>query len=396
MPIKLQVAKEGDDTEPADYLFEQDQIRIGRGSDNDLTLPDQKISTAHAVIESRDGQYLLFDQESKNHTYIHGERVGEEEPYVLQSGDVLRVGDFTIEFVPLFMPSSEQTAYADPSEQEGNPFAKHASQLASAIEGLAETYTYAPQDGRDDSFAEALDGQFDDDLEGHPIVDRLVQRVDDSIGSGEASSSESSASPSATPSTNGQAPAAGPSSASADAVIDALIESVARMVSIPTHFWREFSGNTVVHPPEKAFIHRATVDSLRQHLLDEDLSEAKREERLEHLREAVNTLVAHNVAMLAGYKKAVMAGSKELLQTVNPIDAVEEAQDANSGMLGGLFGGKKADTELEALNERWKELFHGEWGALEKEHFRPTYVDTYLERMAKAWDVDKEEIREQK
>jgi len=391
MPIKLQVAKEGDDTEPADYLFEQDRILIGRGSDNDLTLPDQKISTAHAVIESREGQYLLFDQESKNHTYIHGERVGEEEPYVLQSGDVLRIGDFNIEFVPLFMPSSEQTAYADPGEQESNPFTRHASQLASAIEGLAETYTYAPQDGRDDSFADALDGQFDDDLEGHPIVDRLVQMVDRSIGSGQAAETPPPES------TNGRAsPGAGSSSPSTDAVIDALLESVARMVSIPTHFWREFSGNTVVHPPEKAFIHRSSVDSLREHLLDDDLSQKEREERLDHLREAVDTLVAHNVAMLAGYKKAVMAGSKDLLQTVNPIDAVEEAQDARGGVLGGLFGGTKADSELEALNQRWKELFHGEWGALEKEHFRPTYVDTYLERMAKAWDVDKEDIRENK
>jgi len=134
------------------------------------------------------------------------------------------------------------------------------------------------------------------------------------------------------------------------------------------------------------------VEGLREHLLESALSDEERERRLTHLREAVNTLVAHNVAMLAGYKKSVMAGSKSLLQEVNPVDAVEAVENAEDGVLGGFFGGGAGQGELRDLEDRWKELFHGEWGALEKDLFRPTYIDTYLDRMAKAWDVDKAEI----
>jgi predicted component of type VI protein secretion system len=403
MPIKLQVAKHGDDAEPADYLFEQEEIRIGRGSDNDLTLPDQKVSSDHALIQNENGQYLLTDQGSKNHTYVDSQRVGEGEPYVLQSGDVFRVGDFMIEFVPLFMPSSEQTAFAESDAEDENPFERHAAQFVNALEGLAETYTYAPREKREAAFRDAL-GERLDGVEGADVLRRVLQMIGDlpAKDGGEAGAAEAEAAEADGPSASSASAAnasepddagrTGAPDASVDRVLDTLLESTARMISIPSHFWREFSGNTVVHPPEKATIHKSSVDDLRDHLLEPSLSEEERERRLTHLREAVNTLVAHNVAMLAGYKKSVMAGSKTLLQEVNPVDAVEAAQDAEDGVLGGFFGGSAGRNELDDLEERWKELFHGEWGAMEKEWFRPTYIDTYLDRMAKAWDVDKAEI----
>lgn len=397
MPIKLQVAKHGDDAEPADYLFEQEEIRIGRGSDNDLTLPDQKVSSDHALIQNENGQYLLTDQGSKNHTYVDSQRVGEGEPYVLQSGDVFRVGDFMIEFVPLFMPSSEQTAYAESDAEDENPFERHAAQFVNALEGLAETYTYAPREQRAAAFREAL-GERLNGVQGTEVLRHVLEMTGDLPAEDEEEAAEADDAPSASSasapnaSEPGRTDRSGARDASVDQVLDTLLESTARMISIPSHFWREFSGNTVVHPPEKATIHKSSVDDLRDHLLEPSLSKEERERRLTHLREAVNTLVAHNVAMLAGYKKSVMAGSKTLLQEVNPVDAVEAAQDAEDGVLGGFFGGSAGRNELDELEERWKELFHGEWGAMEKDLFRPTYIDTYLDRMAKAWDVDKAEI----
>jgi pSer/pThr/pTyr-binding forkhead associated (FHA) protein len=363
MPIKLQVVKEEDD-DPADYLFEQDRITIGRGSGNDLTLPDQKVSTEHAEIRSDGGEYFLHDRDSKNKTYVDGERVGEEEPYLLNSGDVFHVGDFQIEFAPLFMPSSEQTAFAEDSE-DTNPFEKHARQLSSALEGLAETYKFAPKDQRDDTFAEAVGNHLDPEVAEETAVQQLLTRLGVSSG-GEGDSGETTA-----------------ADASAD-VLDTLLEGVARMISIPDHFWREFTGKDLNHPPEKAVFHEADLDELRAYLLDDEISTDERKERLQHLSEAVDSLVAHNMAMLAGYKKAVMAGSQELLQQVNPTDAAE-------GGGGGFFGGGQGEG-LEQLEETWKELYQEEWGALENRLFRPTYVDEYVDRMAKAWDLDRAEI----
>jgi pSer/pThr/pTyr-binding forkhead associated (FHA) protein len=382
MPVKLQVVKEGaDEGEPADYLFEQDRITIGRGSNNDLTLPDQKVSTEHAEIRSDGGQYLLHDRESKNKTYVDGRRVGESEPYVLESGDVFRVGDFEIEFAPLFMPSSEQTAFAE-ADEEANPFEKDTRQLAGALEGLAETYKFAPSDQREEDFAAAVQEHLAAELGEEEAVQRVMEVLGGAGGDGSATTAPSSAA-------DGR-----PSEEAVASVLDSLLEAVARMISIPNHFWREFTGDTLTHPSEKAALHGADVDELRAHLLGDDVTDEQRETRLEHLSEAVDSLVAHNMAMLAGYKKSVMAGSKELLRRLNPMDALKEAEEADGGMMGGFFGGG-GKSELEKLDEQWKELFHGEWGELENEFFRPTYVDAYVDRMAQTWDIDKAELVEQ-
>jgi len=372
MPIKLQVVKEDDDGEPADYLFEQDRITIGRGSNNDLTLPDQKVSSEHAEIRNDGGTYLLVDRDSKNKTFVDGRRVGEAEPYPLDSGDVFRVGDFKVEFAPLFMPSSETTAYAEENEN-ANPFERHTRQLAAALEGLAETYKFARPEERDASFAAAVEEHLDADV----AAEEGVQRVLAALGATEEA-----------------APTAR-SSASADAdvpstVLDSLLESVTRMISIPNSFWRELTGNDLEHPPEKQVLYDADVEDLREHLLAGDVTAAERDERLRHLSDAVESLVTHNVAMLAGYRKAVMAGSKELLQHVSPLGAVEEAE-GEGGVMDAFFGGDEA-SELEHLEQRWRELVRGEWGEVEQEFFRPTYVDAYVDRMAATWDLDRAEI----
>jgi predicted component of type VI protein secretion system len=370
MPIKLQVVKEDDDGDPADYLFEQDRITIGRGSSNDLTLPDQKVSSEHAEIRSDGGTYRLVDRDSKNHTYVDGRRVGEAEPYTLDSGDVFQVGDFKIEFAPLFMPSAEQTAHAE-TDDYTNPFEKHTRQLASALEGIAETYKFAPAEDRDASVAEAVEEHLD------PAVGEAegVQRILRALRGGAA---------------EGEAPPPDGDEADPAPVLDTLLDAVHRMVSIPNHFWREFTGRDLDHPPEKQFLYDADVPALRDHLLAADLSDEEREARLQHIREAVDGLVAHNMAMLAGYKKAVTAGSKELLHRVDPTDAVQEAEESGT-MVDSLFGGGES-SELERLEARWRKLVSGQWGELEGDLFRPTYIDAYVDRMAQTWDLDRAEI----
>ena len=383
MPVKLQVTKEGSgDGEPADYLFEQDRITIGRGSNNDLTLPDQKVSKEHAEIRSDNGNYQLYDRDSKNKTYVDGMRVGESEPYVLESGDVFQVGDFKIEFAPLFMPSSETTAYAD-REEDGNPFGQHTKQLASALEALAETYKFVPSDQRSEAFSRAIQEHIDAEVGEEEAVQQVIQ----ALGGSERTQTDSDP---GSQSVESPAPSSSPDDEAVSSVLDTLLSSVERMISIPSHFWREFTGESLDRPDAKEILHESSADELREHLLGQHVSQREREERLEHLSDAVDSLVAHNMAMLAGYKKSVMAGSKELLQRVNPIDAVEEAE-GDGGMMDTFFGGANK-SELEKLDEEWKSLFHGEWGALESRLFRPTYIDAYVDRMAKVWDLDKAEI----
>jgi type VI secretion system protein len=76
------------------------RLTIGRGTDNDWTLPDphKLVSKLHCVIAGADGHYELTDQ-SKNGVYLNGslDPVGPDNPVILSAGDRLQIGEYELE-----------------------------------------------------------------------------------------------------------------------------------------------------------------------------------------------------------------------------------------------------------------------------------------------------------
>src|SRR5687768_9805189 len=74
-----------------------DRLAIGRpGHVGDgLALADSKVSRIHAVIERRDGAFVVVDQGSRNGTWVNRRRVPEHR---LAAGDVLRIGHTVLHF----------------------------------------------------------------------------------------------------------------------------------------------------------------------------------------------------------------------------------------------------------------------------------------------------------
>jgi pSer/pThr/pTyr-binding forkhead associated (FHA) protein len=54
------------------------RVNIGRGQHNDVVLPDESVSDAHAKLQRREEGWFLIDLESTNGTYVAGERVADE------------------------------------------------------------------------------------------------------------------------------------------------------------------------------------------------------------------------------------------------------------------------------------------------------------------------------
>ena len=65
-------------------------ISIGRDPSNDLVLSDSMVSRRHAILEHRDNQYILRDNNSSNGTMVNGDRVDMEKP--LRDGDLVAIG----------------------------------------------------------------------------------------------------------------------------------------------------------------------------------------------------------------------------------------------------------------------------------------------------------------
>ena len=70
------------------------RLSVGRGSDQDICLPDRKISSAHALLEPTAAGYRLRDLGSTNGTYVNGHLV--DGVRQLRLGDEVRFGNTRI------------------------------------------------------------------------------------------------------------------------------------------------------------------------------------------------------------------------------------------------------------------------------------------------------------
>ena len=69
---------------------------IGRDTSNHVSLDDDRASRHHARIKKRDRLYVIEDLDSKNGTYVNGDRVSNA---TLQSGDKILIGDTELVFM---------------------------------------------------------------------------------------------------------------------------------------------------------------------------------------------------------------------------------------------------------------------------------------------------------
>jgi hypothetical protein len=71
-------------------LAERERFVVGRHSENDLCIPNEKISREHLEFERRDERFAAIDCNSSNGTTLNGENLFE--PTLLRNGDTLNLG----------------------------------------------------------------------------------------------------------------------------------------------------------------------------------------------------------------------------------------------------------------------------------------------------------------
>ncbi len=77
------------------YSIEKEQIVIGR-VDADISLDDPRVSRKHALIERYKYQFYIRDLDSKNGTFINGNRIIEGK---LNPNDVISIGITNLTFL---------------------------------------------------------------------------------------------------------------------------------------------------------------------------------------------------------------------------------------------------------------------------------------------------------
>jgi pSer/pThr/pTyr-binding forkhead associated (FHA) protein len=72
---------------------------LGRGPENNVVIPDNRVSRRHALIQREGNRYMIDDLDSLNGTWVNGERISSRRE--LKSGDTLYIGhtQFTFQTV---------------------------------------------------------------------------------------------------------------------------------------------------------------------------------------------------------------------------------------------------------------------------------------------------------
>jgi pSer/pThr/pTyr-binding forkhead associated (FHA) protein len=85
-------------------------INIGRGSNNDVSIPQDTVSGFHATIQYKNETFYLEDQRSTNRTYLNGEEMKPYSPKRLKSGDEIIFADYRFVFLIAYQtPAGETT-----------------------------------------------------------------------------------------------------------------------------------------------------------------------------------------------------------------------------------------------------------------------------------------------
>jgi len=99
-PGRLGIVRIEEGKEPGRiYEIRKDSLSIGRSRESDVFLEDLAVSRLHATILSQgNGNYVLRDEGSANGTKVNGQPVTKYQPYPLQEGDKIQLGQTVLVF----------------------------------------------------------------------------------------------------------------------------------------------------------------------------------------------------------------------------------------------------------------------------------------------------------
>jgi pSer/pThr/pTyr-binding forkhead associated (FHA) protein len=81
------------------YEVRKDSLSIGRSRESDIFLEDLAVSRLHAsIVNMGNGNYALRDEGSANGTKVNGQTVNKYQPYTLQEGDKIQLGQTVLVF----------------------------------------------------------------------------------------------------------------------------------------------------------------------------------------------------------------------------------------------------------------------------------------------------------
>ena len=128
-----------------EYNIDSNQVTIGRGSNNAISVNDSKVSRNHLIITRDRKTIRVRDLDSRNGTYINGNRINPQAFYTIRSNSSIKIGRTIINIL-----SSGGQTYGESVQLQRHggqygpqPVAKHPIYDARPGQGLGSELEYA-------------------------------------------------------------------------------------------------------------------------------------------------------------------------------------------------------------------------------------------------------------
>jgi type VI secretion system protein ImpI len=380
MPVDISIRNEKKPEYQQERKFNQPLITIGRDESNHVMLEDKRkaVSRRHAEVRLEDGIYFIIDKGSRNGTFINNHRLSPEQPYALEHGSILNIGDYILRV----SMQKETPQREDATVFVSNPFLEEIQDLSSLLDKIEEKYLAEDSAIRREYLTQAVQ----DMMQAHSN-DEVTAVVGNSLLNRVQSPEQSSRqfTPESTPNRKNPIDIPADTSALSGEVMNTFIAAFINAQQLMSKFHAEFIGTTRVESDD-AF-HQKSVDDVKEYLFNTELDYSQIEKRITLFRRKVDEMNIHQIALLDGYRNSIREGVRELLREMNPA-IIKNAIKKNNIELGPLkipvsiipfYNQMKT---LEILQRKHYEFSAEDQGIVEKKHFRPAFSKRYLENMS--------------
>jgi pSer/pThr/pTyr-binding forkhead associated (FHA) protein len=111
------------------YRLERGETTIGRAAENHVMLHSPAVSSTHARVVARDGQFWIENLHSTNGVIVNDAAVSVDAPRLLSNGDAIRVSDHLL----LFHHAGAQLASSTAIEIDRAEVARHVEELLKLV-----------------------------------------------------------------------------------------------------------------------------------------------------------------------------------------------------------------------------------------------------------------------
>jgi len=378
MPVQFTVRHQKD----ADYYLEKsftgDVILIGRDEANDLVLKDKRktVSRKHAEIRLDDGIYFLMDMGSRNGTYINDHKLNPEQPYAIEHGTEIAIGEYILS---VFLQYQHQSAGSDATVFVTNPFLEDAREMLPVLEKINQKYAIEDSETRDEYLIQAVH-----EVLGEQEDSSAVEAIGKAFGTQPGQNQPVSSISSTSQKNNNIEEYSVEYSLTTGTVLELFLGTLIKVQQFISQFYSEFIGATKVDTGDS--LHTKTVDALKDYLFHPDLPPEMMQKRIEVLKRKIDEMNKHQVALLDGYRSAVREGAREMLHDLNPAIIKNKIKQERISL--GLFTIPVSFIPLytslktiQVLQKKHYELSSEDRGVVEKKYFRGVFSKQYLESM---------------